>query len=112
VKLFKGRKGEDLALEYLEKNGFVIIEKNFRSRFGEIDLIVKDGQTIVFVEVKYRLSENYGSPKEAVTNEKIKKIIRTAQYFITKNNFNSLYRFDVVSIYKDKIEHIKNAFTL
>ncbi|MBZ4643608.1 MAG: putative endonuclease [Deferribacteres bacterium] len=112
MKLFKGRKGEDLALEYLEKNGFVIIEKNFRSRFGEIDLIVKDGQTIVFVEVKYRLSENYGSPKEAVTNEKIKKIIRTAQYFITKNNFNSLYRFDVVSIYKDKIEHIKNAFTL
>jgi putative endonuclease len=112
VKFFKGRKGEDLALEYLEKNGFVIIEKNFRSRFGEIDLIVKDGQTIVFVEVKYRLSENYGSPKEAVTNEKIKKIIRTAQYFITKNNFNSLYRFDVVSIYKDKIEHIKNAFTL
>lgn len=112
MKFFKGRKGEDLALEYLEKNGFVIIEKNFRSRFGEIDLIVKDGQTIVFVEVKYRLSENYGSPKEAVTNEKIKKIIRTAQYFITKNNFNSLYRFDVVSIYKDKIEHIKNAFTL
>lgn len=112
MKLFKGRKGEDLALEYLEKNGFVIIEKNFRSRFGEIDLIVKDGQTIVFVEVKYRLSENYGSPKEAVTNEKIKKIIMTAQYFITKNNFNSLYRFDVVSIYKDKIEHIKNAFTL
>jgi len=112
VKFFKGRKGEDLALEYLEKNGFVLIEKNFRSRFGEIDLIVKDGQTIVFVEVKYRLSENYGSPKEAVTNEKIKKIIRTAQYFITKNNFNSLYRFDVVSIYKDKIEHIKNAFTL
>jgi putative endonuclease len=112
VKLFKGKKGEELALNFLENNGYKLIEKNFKSKFGEIDLIMKDGEVIVFVEVKYRLSEDYGSPKDAVTYEKMKKIIKTAEYFIVKNNLNSLYRFDVVSILKNNIEHVKNAFTL
>ncbi|MBZ4672205.1 YraN family protein [Deferribacterales bacterium Es71-Z0220] len=112
MKLFKGKKGEELALNFLENNGYKLIEKNFKSKFGEIDLIMKDGEVIVFVEVKYRLSEDYGSPKDAVTYEKMKKIIKTAEYFIVKNNLNSLYRFDVVSILKNNIEHVKNAFTL
>jgi len=112
VKLFKGKKGEELALNFLENNGYKLIEKNFKSKFGEIDLIMKDGEVVVFVEVKYRLSEDYGSPKDAVTYEKMKKIIKTAEYFIVKNNLNSLYRFDVVSILKNNIEHVKNAFTL
>ncbi|UOD34927.1 YraN family protein [Deferribacteraceae bacterium V6Fe1] len=112
MKLFKGKKGEELALNYLKNNGYELIEKNFKSKFGEIDLVMKDGEVVVFVEVKYRLSEDYGSPKDAVTYGKIKKIIKTAEYFIVKNNLNSLYRFDVVSIFKDNIEHIKNAFTL
>ncbi|MBC7196082.1 MAG: YraN family protein, partial [Deferribacterales bacterium] len=110
MKLFKGKKGEELALNFLENNGYKLIEKNFKSKFGEIDLIMKDGEVIVFVEVKYRLSEDYGSPKDAVTYEKMKKIIKTAEYFIVKNNLNSLYRFDVVSILKNNIEHVKNAF--
>lgn len=112
MKLFRGKKGEDLALNYLKNKGYELIVRNFRSKFGEIDLIVKDGEVIVFVEVKYRLSDDYGSPKDAVTYDKIKKIIKTAEYFIVKNNLNSLYRFDVVSIFKNNIEHVKNAFTL
>lgn len=112
MKLFLGKKGEELAFNYLKGIGYELIERNFRCKFGEIDLIVKDGQVIVFVEVKYRSSDDYGSPKEAITNDKIKKIIKAAEYFIVKNNVNSLYRFDVVSIFKNNIEHIKNAFML
>lgn len=112
MKLLKGKEGEDKALKYLISNGYKLIERNFRSHFGEIDLIVEKDGVVVFVEVKYRHSNSFGSPIEAITEDKIKKIIKTAQYFIVKNNLNALHRFDIVAVTDEKIEHIKNAFTL
>lgn len=112
-----GNNGEKIAVNYLIKNNFEILEKNFRYKTGEIDVICKDKDTIVFTEVKTRFSLKYGFPSEAVTLSKQKKIIRTAQYYIMKKKFrNYNFRFDVIEIFIDnftmdyKINLIKNAF--
>lgn len=106
--------GEDLAASYLLNKGYKIIHRNFRSRLGEIDLIAIDKDTLVFVEVKSRWSEEYGDPKEAVTPKKIRSIIKTSEYFKLLNpETPDLMRIDVVAIsfLKDPpfIEHIENA---
>ena len=108
----KGVAGERLAEDFLIQKGFKLIERNFTSRFGEIDLIMNDGGVVVFVEVKYRDSQKYGQGRDAVNFHKMRKIAKTAEYFIIKNSVKALFRFDVVSIYNSKIEHLKNAFTM
>ncbi len=113
-----GKKNESFAAGHLSRLGYEILELNFRTKLGEIDIIAKDGDTIVFVEVKSRSSYNYGSPKQAVTAKKQKKISMVALYYLkTANQLNAKARFDVVSIMKKKddepeIEIIKNAFEL
>ncbi len=110
--LKEGRKYEDMACEYLKKNGFSIIERNYRSVTGEIDIIAREGKSLVFVEVKGRKNEKFGSPLEAVNKPKQLKIIKTAICFVKQNKMCSeKIRFDVVGISSgDKIEHIKDAF--
>ncbi|MFH1540502.1 MAG: YraN family protein [Elusimicrobiota bacterium] len=105
-----GKSGEELAEEYLKKIGYEIVAKNFRTRYGEIDIIVKDKKTFVFVEVKTRKDSNYGDPQLAVTKYKQKHLALAAIIFIKKKSLNTDYRFDIVAICNDKIEHIKNAF--
>ena len=112
-----GEKGESIAARYLKKAGYKILEKNYRSQLGEIDIIAKDGETIVFVEVKSRRSVQFGSPKWAVTPQKQRKISMVAlQYLKAKAKNNAKARFDVVTIIatkeKQTIELIKNAFEL
>ena len=113
-----GEKSESIAAGYLEKKmGYKILEKNFRTKIGEIDIIAKDGGTLVFVEVKARRSLFYGNPKYAVTSRKQKKISMAALYYLkTKKLSNAKARFDVVAINFSKklpeIEIIKNAFEL
>lgn len=107
-----GVRGEKLAEDFLIQKGFKLVERNFTSRFGEIDLIMNDENVIVFVEVKYRNSYKYGQARDAVNFQKMRKIAKTAEYFIIKNSIKALFRFDVVSIDTSKIEHIKNAFTM
>ena len=103
--------GETLAAEYLKKKRYQIIERNYRSRFGEIDLIAKDGAYYVFCEVKYRADERKGSPLEAVDARKQQKIFRTAMYYLTEQQLEDVpCRFDVVGIEGTKITLIKNAF--
>lgn len=109
-----GNAGEDLAIEYLEKIGYEIWQRNFYSRVGEIDIIAKDKEEIVFIEVKSRSTFKYGTPAEAVDENKQKHLYKTAEYFLYKNNLlNSFCRFDVIEVYfknKDtKIEHLKNV---
>jgi putative endonuclease len=112
-----GSYGEFLALQYFKAQGYLILEKNFRNKLGEIDLIVQDGKTICFVEVKTRQSLDQGQPYEAVTPWKIRKLSQMAMCYL-KHKFHSLEilsRFDVISIVQDKeaspeIKHIKNAF--
>lgn len=112
-----GRTAEDLALGFLKSNGYRLITRNYRNKFGEIDIIAKDKGTFCFIEVKSRHSDRFGTPQEAVSILKQKKISRTALGFIEEHNlFDQKARFDVVSVLynKDKpsIELIKNAFEL
>ena len=97
-----GRQGEDLAVDFLKKNGYQILEKNFRTKLGEIDIIAQDRDTISFVEVKSRTDATLGSPLEAITPFKIKKLSQVALLFLKQRNlFDSKARFDVVTIEKD-----------
>jgi len=112
-----GNFGEDKACEFLESQGITVIKRNFHARCGEIDIIAKDGETIVFVEVKTRLSKEYGAPSEFVDYRKQEKIIQTALYYL--GNDDTDMRFDVIEVMyklsKDsmtviEINHIKSAF--
>ena len=99
----KGRTGEELAAEFLSKQGIEIIERNYHTKFGEIDLIGFDKSTIIFIEVKLRNNDNFGTPVEAVTQTKLKRIYKSAQLYISENESNYDYRFDVIAISKDNI---------
>lgn len=112
-----GKESESIAVLHLKKQGYKIIEQNYRTKLGEIDIIAKEKNTIVFVEVKSRKSCSYGNPKYALTQKKKRKISMVALYFLKiTNQSGSKARFDVVSISpggKDpEIEIIKNAFDL
>jgi putative endonuclease len=110
-----GAWGEDLALRYLTRQGYTLVERNFRKRRGEIDLIVRNGQTLVFVEVKLRRSTGFGDPLEAVTARKQATIRSLAEQYLADNqpDFDTL-RFDVVGILAThtgtRIDHIEDAF--
>lgn len=111
------RIGERLAAQYLEERGYQILEHNYRLRTGEIDLIAKEGERIVFVEVKTRRTLKFGVPQAAVTLTKQKQISKLAlSYLQTHDMLNVPCRFDVVAIILSskstppKLEHIQNAF--
>lgn len=109
----KGRIGESMALNYLIKSKASILETNYRINSGEIDIIAKLNEELVFIEVKARSNIKFGYPAEAVNYKKMKKIINTAKYYILKNNLNNIpIRFDIIEIYlnENKINHIVNAF--
>lgn len=103
---------EAAAASYLIKKGYNILEKNFRVRIGEIDLIAMDGEYLVFVEVKYRRNSVSGTALEAVDERKQQIIRRTAEVYLSMHpHFSDApCRFDVVGIMGNQIEHIKNAF--
>lgn len=103
---------EVLAAEFLKEQGYQIIEKNYRTRYGEIDLIATDKKYLVFVEVKYRSSAKKGLPQEAVDIRKQKKISKVAAFYCMEHNCYDTkpIRFDVVAFLDDKISLIQNAF--
>lgn len=112
-----GNTGELIAVEHLNSIGYKVIDRNFRSRFGEIDIIARDEKYIVFVEVKTRYTSIYGSPCEAVNYNKIVKLNKTAEYYILKNKLSKNYfRFDVIEVFIDyndnshAVKLIRNAF--
>ena len=112
-----GKSSENLAVWYLKKNGYKILEQNYRTQLGEIDIIAKEKKTIVFVEVKSRKSIRYGNPKWAVTLKKQHKISMVAlQYLKSIRQTDARARFDVVAIISNRdqpqIEIVKNAFEL
>ena len=103
---------ETKACEFLETQGFFVMERNFRCRQGEIDIIAKEGPHLVFVEVKYRASGSAGTPLSAVDARKQRKISRVALYYLTKKGYpeTTPCRFDVVGISPGRTELIRNAF--
>lgn len=107
-----GAKYEELAAQYLVNSGYKIIELNYRIKTGEIDIIASDINTIVFCEVKYRRTNQYGYPEEAVNYIKQSKIRKTASYYLLTKKYpeNTPVRFDVVSILGNEIKLIKDAF--
>ncbi len=109
----RGVRGEDLAVKYLETHGYRILDRNYTTDIGEVDIFATDEKTLVAVEVKSRLSLEYGTPAEAVGHEKVKKISQvTAQYIKQFRLFGVPVRFDVVEVYlSDRtVNHIQNAF--
>lgn len=107
-----GAAKEALAEAYLRGQGYEILERNFYSRMGEIDLIAREDGYLVFLEVKYRKSSMSGHPAEAVTYRKQQKIYAAARYYLYKKGFptDMPCRFDVVAIQGEEITLIKNAF--
>ncbi|MBQ8319833.1 MAG: YraN family protein [Clostridia bacterium] len=106
-----GRKGERLVEAYIKKQGMKILKKNYRTPFGEADLIAKDGDEIAFIEVKTRSNEAYGAPKEAVGTAKQERYQKMALYYWSQTRTEPNARFDVAEVFADgRIEYIKNAF--
>lgn len=103
---------EEKAAEYLCSQGYRILERNFRCRLGEIDLIAEDCEVLVFLEVKYRKSSRYGSPAEAVTPAKQKTICRVADFYRMSRRVpeSKSCRFDVVAILGEQVQIYKDAF--
>ena len=112
-----GQFGEDIACRYLLQNNYKIIERNFKCRQGEIDIIAKDisKRELVFIEVKTRSNFHFGRPAHAVNTVKQKHITNSAKYYIYKNSINNTFiRFDIIEIfvedYNFKINHLKQIF--
>ncbi len=111
-----GDAGEKIAERFLKKKGFIILEKNFKNRYGEIDIIAKDEDWLVFIEVKTKSSKNFSEPETWVDFKKENKLIKMADYYLSEKNIvDTDCRFDVIGITlgkknEEKIEHIKNAF--
>ncbi len=107
-----GALSEDAACQYLQHKGFCILARNYRQPCGEIDIIARDGKTLVFAEVKKRASGAFGGPLAAVTGAKQRKITLAAECYIKENTpkFDSI-RFDVVCLLAGQITHIPNAFS-
>lgn len=112
-----GRRGEETALHYLEENGYRVLNKNYSCRFGEIDMVALDRETLVFVEVRSRSSEEFGLAQESVNIRKQMKLRKLAwQYLKAEGQIGRNCRFDVIAILfgrngkVKKIEHIENAF--
>lgn len=115
--LYLGKRGEEIAVDFLKENGYKILIKNYKTKLGEIDIIATDKDTFCFIEVKTRYSDNFGLPCEAVSGFKQRQISKAALQFIKENNLlDKKARFDVVSVIyaKDspKLDLIKNAFEL
>ena len=109
----EGLKKEELASEYLNKQNVKILYRNFYTHHGEIDIIGKDGDYLVFFEVKYRKNSNYGNPLEAVDYRKQKSILDAARFFLYKYKYpvDTFIRFDCIGITDSEFEWVKNAFS-
>ena len=113
-----GTQGEQLAIRFLKKKGYKILQRNYRCKIGEIDIVCYDHGTVAFVEVKTRFSDKFGSPELSVTEAKKRQIVKVALHYVAKKKIEDInLRFDVVSIFYPPTEKhptitlFKNAFT-
>ena len=114
-RIFFGKRGEDEAAKYLERRGYKVLTKNYRCRLGEIDIVARDGDTIVFVEVKTRGGSDFGEGVESVDVRKQRRIIAVSEVYLSENDIHDMaVRYDVVSIGRKGdgliVELIKDAF--
>lgn len=109
----RGADAEDRAAAFLQKQGLALVERNYRCRFGEIDLIARDGDTLVFVEVRMRSDKRFGGAAASITAAKQHKLLRTARHYLAGCARTPACRFDALLLHGENhaIEWLKNAFT-
>ena len=114
-----GAKGEKLAVKFLKRKGYKIVQRNYTCKLGEIDIVARQDGTVIFVEVKTRRTQEFGPPQSAITAAKKKQISRVALWYVKEKKFmDQSCRFDVIGITfspesrKPRVEHIENAFPL
>ncbi|MGB1307911.1 MAG: YraN family protein [Oceanihabitans sp.] len=109
-----GKKGEELAVNFLLQNGYEILERNYRFQKAEVDIIAKQKNTLAIVEVKTRSTVDFGNPQEFVKPKQIQRLVKAVDAFVIENNLDLEVRFDIIAILKTKntfeIEHLENAF--
>jgi len=109
-----GKKGEQLAVDFLLKNDYEIMERNYRFDRAEVDIIAKKDTTLAIVEVKTRSSADFGNPQDFVKPKQIKQLVKAVDEYVLVNNLDVEVRFDIIALVKDgkhfKIEHLENAF--
>jgi len=109
----KGLSYENKARHFLNGQGLIFIDRNYHCRMGEIDLIMEDADTIVFIEVRYRKSELFGGAMASVTPKKQQRVIKAAQHYLNEKNFwHRNVRFDVVAFSQNSMDWLRNAFTI
>lgn len=106
-----GQRGEDAALAYLQRQGLVLVERNFLCKGGEIDLIMREGDVLVFVEVRLRKGRSHGGAAASVTPAKQRKLIVAAQHYLQRYRMPPACRFDVIAIEGDETDWIRNAIS-
>lgn len=112
-KQIEGRKGERAAAKYLKKNGYKILKRNWKSPFGEVDIVASNKKYLAFVEVKTRTCDAFGEPQEAVGSTRQKRYRNAAKYYLLKNPQEIMILFDIIEVFpneKWRINHIENAF--
>ncbi len=109
-----GKFGEELAVEFLQKNGYIILETNWTFQKAEIDIIAQKENILAVVEVKTRSSIEFGLPQDFVKPKKIQLLVKAVNEYVISNDLDSNIRFDIIAIYKEenkyKIEHLEDAF--
>lgn len=109
-----GKEGEFLAVQHLQKNGYTIVEKNYRYKKAEVDIIARKEDVLIAVEVKTRTSDYFGNPQDSINPKKIKLLVSAIDFYVVENDLEVEVRFDIIAIIKNqhttKIEHIEDAF--
>lgn len=109
-----GKKGEQLAIEFLQKNSYAILETNWTFQKAEIDIIAQKGNTLAIVEVKTRSSIDFGLPQDFVKSKKIQLLVKAVNEYVSSHDLDVEIRFDIVAIHKENseyhIEHLEDAF--
>ena len=109
-----GKKGEVLAVEFLQKNNYTILERNWRFKKAEVDIIAQKNDVLAVIEVKTRSSDYFGNPQDFVNQKKIKLLVEAINEYVTSKDLDVEVRFDIIAILKNnksfKIEHLEDAF--
>ncbi|MDT0690882.1 YraN family protein [Salegentibacter sp. F188] len=109
-----GKKGEEMAAEFLQKNGYTIVARNFVYQKAEVDIIARKSNSLIAVEVKTRSTPDFGDPQEFIKKKQIQQLLKAVNYFAEEQELDLEVRFDVIAIIKNqagtKIEHLKDAF--
>lgn len=109
-----GEKGEKIAIDFLLRKGYIILEKNYRYLKAEVDIIAKIENTLAVIEVKTRSTDYFGNPEEFVNSKKIKLLLSAIDYYVTEKDLDVNVRFDIIAIIEQntstKIKHLEDAF--